>query len=152
MKPLNWRSWRVRIIATLGAASVWLGAVLSLQPDVVPPPLPIVAGGAREWVTTNVYRAAVTVSGVVYRVDIPQGFRCDLASLGVLDTPLGIERDHPAIRRGALIHDFLYRTKRYPRHIADLILYQCCLEDGMEPKKARAVYEAVRIWGGEGWR
>jgi hypothetical protein len=106
---------------------------------------------SKEWVTTNDYHATVTVAGVVYYVDIPKGFRCDLASLGSLDRPLGIERDHPAIRRGALLHDFLYRTRKYPRHIADLILYQCCLEDGMDPKKARAVYEAVRIWGGEAW-
>ena len=141
----------MRIIATIGAAGIWLGAMLATQPSVIPPPLPIVALGAKEWVTTNDYHSTVTVAGVAYRMDIPKGFTCDLASLGSLDRPLGIERDHPAIRRGALIHDHLYRTKRYPRYIADLILYQCCLEDGMEPKKARAVYEAVRIWGGEGW-
>ena len=147
----RWKQWRVRILATIGAAGIWLGAMLATQPSVNPPPLPIMALSSKEWVTTNDYHATVTVAGVAYSVDIPKGFRCDLASLGSLDVPLGIERDHPAIRRGALLHDFLYRTRKYPRHIADLILYQCCLEDGMDPKKARAVYEAVRIWGGEAW-
>lgn len=136
---------------TIGAAGIWLGAVIAFQPDVTPPPLPIVQLGAKEWITTNDYHTSVTVSGVVYQVDIPSGFKCDLASLGRLDVALGIERDHPAIRRGALIHDYLYRTKKVSRQLADLILYQACLDDGMEPAKARAVYEAVFIWGGEAW-
>lgn len=151
MKAINWQSWRTRILLTIGAASIWLGAMFASQPSVIPPPLPIASLGQNRWVTTNDYHTSVTVSGAVYQVDIPKGFRCDLASLGRLDVALGIERDHPAIRRGALSHDWAYRTKRYPRHIADLILYQCCLDDGMEPAKARAVYEAVFIWGGEAW-
>lgn len=146
-----WRKYRSRVLATLGLMSVWIAAIVAVQPAVTPPPLPLVQVSAKAWATTNIYRDTVTVAGVDYTVDIPSGFECDLASLGPLDIPLGIERDHPAIRRGALNHDWLYRTKKYPREIADLILYQCCLQDGMEPAKARAVFDAVRVWGGAAW-
>lgn len=143
-----WKKWKAAIIATLGAAGVWLAAIMAHQPTVDPPPLPIVACGADEWMTTAPYTD--TVCGVT--MIVPPEFRCDLASIGpVLSKPLGITRDHPTIRRGALLHDWLYRTHWTTRLQADKILYQCCLADGMEPAKARAVYEAVLDWGWRAW-
>lgn len=142
------KQWRKAIFGTIGAIGIWIAAVISLQPNVTPPPLPLERVGQTEWSTSARYQDVFTVSGVVYRIDIPKGFRCDLASIGdILAKPLGIDRDHPAIRRGALIHDWSYRTGIVSKETADLILYQACLADGMEPSKARAVYEAVRLWG-----
>lgn len=147
-----WRKRLASVVATLGAMGIWIAAVVALQPTVTPPPLPITQVADKRWELVADYRTQVAVSGRVYHIEIPAGFRCDLASVGVLDHALGISNDHPAIRRGALVHDYLYRMKPYPREVADLILYHACLADGMARDKAKAVYEAVRLWGFEAWR
>ena len=140
----RWRQYRNAILGTLGAIGIWLWAIYSVQPTVVPPPLPLAACGANHWVTTAAYTTTVNTITVI----IPAGFTNDLASIPEqAQKPLGITRDHPTIRRAALVHDWLYHTKEYPRVTADLLLYYACLDDGMEKAKAKAVFEAVKLWG-----
>lgn len=138
------RQYRAAIWGTLGAVGIWLGAIIAVQPDVMPPPLPIASCGVGEWVTTNAY--STVIDGT--RIDIPAGFCCDLASIPPqAQGPLGLRPDSPEIRRGALVHDYLYRGHRVPREMADYLLYRACLADGMEPRIAAAVYRAVSLWG-----
>jgi hypothetical protein len=147
-QPSKWKQWRAAIIGTFGLAGIWLAAIIATQPSVVPPPLPVVACGGNQWAFTNDYHTVI--SGV--SITITNGFRCDLASIPAqAQDLLGVYRDSPAIRRGAACHDWLYRTKRYPRETADWLLYQACLEDGMNADKAKAVYEAVKLWGWKAW-
>jgi hypothetical protein len=140
--------WRKAILGTLACIGIWLGAVIATQPSVDAPPLPIKALGVSQYVTTNDYRTVIAG----YVVSIPDGFTNDLASLPApAQKAIGITRDHPAIRRGALCHDWFYRTHLVSKEKADWLLYQACLEDGMQSDKALAVYEAVRLWGFVAW-
>ena len=149
----NWRKYLKAALGTLGAIGIWIAAVTCQQPAVEPTPLPLLCLGINHWIVTNDYSTAVTVSGMMYRVTIREGFRTDLASIApVFAKPLGITHDSPTIRRGALVHDALYATHLTDRDTADAILYAACLQDGMEPAKAKAVYEAVNLWGWHPWQ
>ena len=148
----KWHNYLKAAIGTIAAISIWIGAITCLQPAVTPPPLPIAACGVNQWVLLSDYQSAVTVSGVTYAVTIRAGFRSDLASIApVIAAALGVDRDSPAIRRGALIHDAIYAAHLTSRQTADSILYVICLADGMAPAKARAVYQAVSEWGWGPW-
>jgi hypothetical protein len=146
------KQWRNAILATLGAAGIWLAAVLAVQPAVTPPSIPLWHSGINEWTVTNDYQTAQTVFGVTYTVTIRQGFKSDGASIPEsLAAALGIGRDHPAVIRGALIHDALYAANLLDRQTADSILYAACLQDGADPDKARAIWQAVHEWGFIAW-
>jgi len=145
--------WRRAIYGTLAAAGIWWGAMIAIQPPVTPEPLPVAPHGARRVILTNDYSTAVTVSRRAYLIAVPAGFISDLASVPKqLEPRLGLSWDAPCLRRGALIHDYLYRQLKdgrgtIPKETADLILWQAILDDGTVPAKAEAVYEAVRLWG-----
>ena len=141
------KRWRA-ILTSFTLIGLSLAAIVSYQPTVDQPPLPIVACGVNEWVSTGAYHTVIAG----YPVDVPDGTRTDLASIPhAAAKALGIPRDHPAIRRGAFCHDRLYRTKQVTRAKADWLLWRACLEDGMDPDKAWAVYKWVRTWGFEAW-
>ena len=61
--------------------------------------------------------------------------------------------DIPSVMRGALVHDALYQMIRLgqlpleARKQADEMLKVLCLEDGMNPLLAQAVYLGVRLLG-----
>jgi hypothetical protein len=146
------KQWRNAILATLGAAGIWLAAVLAFQPTVTPPAIPIWHSGIHEWIVTNDYQTAQTVAGVTYTTTIRAGFKSDGASIpDSLAAALGIGRNHPAVIRGALIHDALYAANLLDRQTADSILYAACLQDGTDPDKARAIWKAVNEWGFIAW-
>ncbi len=146
----RWVHIRNSILATLCLVGVWGAAIMASQPSVKPPPLPVVKVAECRWVTTNEY--VTTVSNWTIRIE--RGFVTDLASIGKeLAYPLGLRNDSPSIRRGGLVHDALYAlldsTGRGPidRETADALLELCCLQDGTNPQKARAVRAAVSTWG-----
>jgi hypothetical protein len=144
----RWRKWRKAVVGTLAAIPLAVAAIMAVQWAVDPIPLPIAPCGVNRWVTTEPY--TTTIAGVT--VAIPAGFTNDLASIPEkAQSAIGIQRDHPAIRRGALAHDWLYHAKTLPRATADWLLWQACLEDGMQVDKAGAVYEAVKLWGFLAW-
>ena len=147
-KVSRFAKWRRAILTSFTLIGLSLAAIVANQPSVDPPPLPIVALGVNEWVSTGTYHTVIAG----YPVDVPAGARSDLASIPhAAAKALGIPRDHPAIRRGAFCHDRLYRTKEVTRAKADWLLWRACLEDGMNPDKAGAVYQWVRTWGFEAW-
>lgn len=68
------------------------------------------------------------------------------------DGPSGPAVDTPDFMRGSLVHDALYqlmRERKLPqecRPVADEILRDICLEDGMSRVRAWYVYWAVRLF------
>jgi len=71
------------------------------------------------------------------------------------DGPSGPTWDTPAFMRGSLVHDALYQLMRLGyleeqvfRPLADRVLKDMCIEDGMWPLRARYVYYAVRWFAG----
>lgn len=85
----------------------------------------------------------LTTEGILH---IGRGYAWDGASGPAIDTP--------DFMRGSLVHDAFYQMIRNgrldpdERKVADGELYRICLEDGMSAVRAKAVYEAVRAFGG----
>lgn len=145
--------WKAAIIGTLLAWPIWKAAVLSIQLLTVQPPIPLWQSGINQWTLTNAYQTSVMVSGVTYTVAFREGYSCDLASIDkALQKPLGLTHDSPCIARAGLIHDgatgLIDADGNGPisPHMANLIFYQACLDDGTEPAKALAAYKAVELW------
>lgn len=70
------------------------------------------------------------------------------------DGPSGISIDTENFRRGSLVHDALYQLCRerwldykIHRDIADRLLQQICVEDGMWKIRAAWVYHGVHLFG-----
>lgn len=150
IRPVSrWERIRRSVFATIGAAGVWLAAILCIQPSVTVDPLPLRHVSELRWVLTN--DCTITISNVT--MTIRAGFESDLASIGKLSYPLGLRNDSPCLRRAALAHDGLYALMDkdgngpISRELTDTLLYIGCIEDGTTPKKAEAVKEAVSIWG-----
>lgn len=144
------KPWLKAVWGTLAGVGIYLAAIFAVQPPVVTAPdLPLRQIAAERWVTTAPYSAIV--DGQL--IEIPAGFTNDLASLPACTTNiLGITRDHPAIRRGALIHDWAYRSHCVSKERADWLLYWVSVQDGLEQHKAEAVLRAVRDWGFVAWQ
>lgn len=71
------------------------------------------------------------------------------------DGPSGPAIDTPNFMRGSLVHDALYQLMRENkldhdtyRELADRLLQQICIEDGMSTLRAWWVYQGVRFGGG----
>ena len=70
------------------------------------------------------------------------------------DGPSGPTIDTSTFMRGSLVHDALYQLMRegylksdLERKVADEILYDICVTDGMNLVRALAVYYSVRMFG-----
>ena len=144
----RWGQWRRAILGTIGAVGIWIAAMVSVQQPVIVPDMPIQRVAAQEWIFTNDY--AIAASN--WTVTIRAGFRCDLGSIPPqARKPLGLWPDSPSIRRAAAAHDALYASELLPRDTADALLYWLALRDGTDHAKARAVWEAVSLWGFLPW-
>lgn len=145
----RWHEWRRAILTSFTLIGLSVMAIIANQPAVTTPALPVVVCGVNEWVSTSTYHTVIAG----YPIDVPAGMHSDLASIPhAAAEAIGIDRDHPAIRRAAYCHDHLYRTKRGTREKADWLFWQACLEDGMQADKAWAVYQWVKTWGWKAWR
>ncbi len=146
----NWRKWLKGVGATIVAVPTLLLAIWYSQPEKpLGNPAPIIQMASAE--TAMLMLAyTTTVDGVQFEVEA--GFVYDGATIPRATwTALGLTPFSGVLARGALLHDWLYRTHRVTRERADELLYLAILADGCEPHKARAVYEAVRDWGWQAW-
>lgn len=83
------------------------------------------------------------------RVEVPQGFVTDLASI-----PRIFWRELPRTGRyahAAIVHDFLYWTQTVARAVADEIFDIDMIETGTPGWKASAIAGAVRTFGSGAW-
>lgn len=85
-------------------------------------------------------------------VRVRPGFRTDGASIPrylwwLIGHPM-----HAPFVRGAVVHDFYYRTATIERAVADAILRAMLIEDGVSAIRAGVMYYAVRAFGGLHWR
>ena len=97
------------------------------------------------WVVTLPY-VYVTKSGV--RLEVPEGFETDGASV-----PRCLWGMIPATGRhfnAAVVHDFLYRSEgdaKLPKSQCDDIFLEIMLRDQVPELRARAMHEAVALFG-----
>jgi len=142
------RKFAAGILGTLAAAGIYLGAIWYHQKPVAMPPLPVAAVSSHEWVLTNDYKTAQ--SGYTFR--FKTGFRTDFASIpAILSPALGLDAGSACLRRGALIHDGCYAARLTDKDTADGLLRDAVRQDGCEPHKADAVWQAVHNWGYLAW-
>lgn len=94
----------------------------------------------------------VRYSGAYLRLS-PEGRLTVKAGYG-WDGPSGPTFDTEDFMRGSLVHDALYQLMRegvldryQHREMADRLLRDICIEDGMAPGRAEYVYCAVRACG-----
>lgn len=76
---------------------------------------------------------------------IPKGFPTDLDSIPRIPFIYAILKGEA--RASAGIHDWHYATGILPRAEIDLIFYEHMLLEGVHPKKAKAIYLAVKYFG-----
>lgn len=82
----------------------------------------------------------------IQEIVIPEGFITDFASVPRL--PIVYLAVGNRGRKAAVLHDWLYYTKRFSRKTADLYFYHALRESGVNWFYARAMYSAVRLAGG----
>ena len=93
---------------------------------------------------------SICYSGPALSVTVPKGFRHDGASV-----PRVLWAILPRVgrySRAALIHDYLYDTKRCGKQIADAAFYDIMKYDGVNPVVRWVMWKAVEWFGGAAWR
>lgn len=110
------------------------------------------------------------VGSGAFKIIVPRGFKYDGASVPrALWSILGVSKDG-IHRAAATVHDFLYSRKgavhgsRYARSRwrtcrfkitrkqADVKFYQMLRDSGVGRVRAKAMYWAVRVFGGSSWK
>ena len=79
-------------------------------------------------------------------ITVPKNFVCDLASIPQMCQNI-ICKVGPW-DYAAVIHDYLYSTKKFDRKICDLIFHEALLDCGVSKVQALLMYQAVRLFGG----
>lgn len=100
--------------------------------------------GRGSWVVDH---PLVYLSSQFGLITVPQGFETDFASVPRLPLAFALLGDigHPA----GVVHDWLYTSCELTRADADECLREAMVECGVPRWKARAMWLAVRLFGGK---
>lgn len=90
-------------------------------------------------------------SDLLGRVEIPEGFLTDFASIPRLLWRY-LDPEDPAICYASAIHDYLYSAQPCSREMADKILVEAMSISGARWDQRVAAYRAVRMFGGSHWK
>jgi Protein of unknown function (DUF1353) len=115
-------------------------------------PLELIAAPEPDFWLTGA--ALVWVDPVFGALQVPVGFRTDLASIPRLFRNLPFLDPDGLSRRPAVVHDFLYGSKlgrRLGKPFADQFLRTALVAEGASPHVAAAFYYAVHWFGGAAW-
>ena len=95
----------------------------------------------------------LTVSWRDKTVTIPGGFKCDGASVPQFLWSSVTPAVDPRTLRGAVTHDYLYRTtpEGWSRKEADELFYDLIREDGLGWWASQKAYWGVRLFGASSW-
>ena len=152
-KVSRWTLWRRAVFGAVGGVGIYLLAIFAHQG-----PVEIHDGPVIQAVSLDCYRLVqdfdteFEVRGVKYRISVRAGYVYDGATIpAALRYPLGLDPFSGCLARAALVHDVLYGSELLPQDIADEALLNIALQDGTDPRKARAIYRAVSDAGGLVW-
>ena len=115
--------------------------------DTYYPVLQPVRGTDREWVLCRDF----TVTLPFGKVTIPAGSTTDFASIPRFLWPI-FPPDGRRYMRAAIVHDYLYRTGKVPRALADQMFLLLMTQDRVPWWKRNLMYWAVRIFGKGAYR
>jgi hypothetical protein len=82
-------------------------------------------------------------------ITAPAGHRTDFCS--VPRVPLAYDMLSNRARKAGTLHDLLYVTHELPRELADQVLREMLLQDGVGDFEAQEFFAAVRMFGGSHW-
>ncbi len=85
------------------------------------------------------------------RVEVPCGFRTDLASIPRAVRLLPQFDPNGISRRPAIVHDWLYAWRGWSKARADLFLEAALLAEGETPRVASLFYYGVKWFGNSSW-
>lgn len=102
--------------------------------------LPIREAGKRRLLAPLVY-----FSHIAGEIVVPTGFKTDFASVPRIPFAYLLAGD--TAHAAAVIHDFLYRTKKVPRRIADAVFLEAMATSGVPWWRRRIMHLAVRTFG-----
>ena len=110
--------------------------------DTYYPVLQPVRGKDREWVLCKDFTVVLPFG----KVTVPAGTTTDFASIPRIFWPI-FPPDGRRYMRAAIVHDYLYRTGKVPRALADQMFLMLMTQDGVPWWKRNLMYWAVRIFG-----
>lgn len=85
-------------------------------------------------------------------LEVPVGFRTDLASIPRLFRNIPFLDPNGLSRRPAIVHDWLYAEQSMGKCFADQFLRAALCAEGASPASVFAFYHAVHWFGGFAWR
>lgn len=83
------------------------------------------------------------------RITVPAGFVTDFASVPRL--PLAFLLTGDTAHMAAVVHDFLYSIKIFPRETADAVFYEAMRATGVPAWRAYLMWLGVRVGGQIRW-
>jgi hypothetical protein len=83
-------------------------------------------------------------------IEVEEGFETDFASIPKIFMPFLEWKDK--FNKAAVVHDWLYNTKKFNRKTADRIFLELQLALGINKFKAYLFYFIVRAFGWTHWR
>lgn len=78
-------------------------------------------------------------------IEVPTGFVTDFASVPRLPVTYALAGD--TAHKAATLHDYLYSTGEFPRSVADAVLKEAALAEGVPSWRAWLIYTGVRLGG-----
>ena len=101
-----------------------------------------------QWVLTQplLYQSDVAGQGIA----VPAGFQTDLASVPRL--PVVYLLAGGTSSEAAVVHDYLYSTKKVPRATADAVLREASAVTGVPAWRSWLMWAGVRAFGGSHWK
>lgn len=135
----------VSIVIAVAAGVCCLSAV-GQQP--IPAPVLKPFADNREWVLMENLRYQIGETSTV--IVVPKGFVTDFASIPQAFWSFGLSA-HGRYSKAAIVHDYLYWTQGCSREQADNLLMIAMKESRVDAGQRIAIYEGVRLGGGQPW-
>ncbi len=106
--------------------------------------------GDKTWELLSPFVVTVVVDGKSYLIRVPPGFVTDFASVPRI--PLAFWLFGGIGDYGAVVHDWLYTTREYPRWLADRIFQEVLIHvDKTSEFRAGTMHLGVRLGGGSAY-
>jgi hypothetical protein len=102
-----------------------------------------------DFLTLEPFAYAIGDKGMPFIIQVPAGFRTDLASIPRMFWP--ILPPHGVYSKAAIVHDWLYVTGHASRLVADAVFYEAMRALGVGWFRANIMFMAVRIGGRKPW-
>lgn len=139
---------KVRVRRFLLCAASALAASLALAQQPIPPPVLKPFADNRDWVLMENLRYQIGQTSTV--IVVPRGFVTDFASIPQAFWSFGLSA-HGRYSKAAIVHDYLYWTQGCSREQADNLLMIAMKESSVDVGQRIAIYEGVRLGGGQPW-